>query len=327
MIFIRDSTVLACAIGNKIYLYKLDNGHHLVTLSAHIRSITRLFFDDDQDCLISAGEDNLIHRWNIEDINLDRNIDVSPTKSFQGHTGPIHDLCQFSIGKFHLIFTGSSDLTVRLWDIVTGKCLCTFLFPNEIHSVCVSSLSATLYCGTDIGAIFIVPLQTLTTHQIGGLQQLSTTIAIDNTNSKQLIHHQGSVTILRLSTDEQFLYSGGFDKDFVMWDLASGQIRFKKSFPSPITNILLAKIDTEDMANGSNVSIPFTIFSTEPNGDVTTHTLGGRHNHIQRPPNDQNYVQFIPLPPVNGDADESAAMAAPTFTQMARLLLEQQMNL
>ncbi len=47
-------------------------------------------------------------------INLDRNIDVSPSKSFQGHTGPVHDLCQISIGKFHLILTASSDLSVRV---------------------------------------------------------------------------------------------------------------------------------------------------------------------------------------------------------------------
>ena len=47
-------------------------------------------------------------------IHLDRNIDVSPSKSFQGHTGPIHDLCQISIGKFHLLLTASSDLTVRV---------------------------------------------------------------------------------------------------------------------------------------------------------------------------------------------------------------------
>ncbi len=31
-------------------------------------------------------------------------------------------------------------------------------------------------------------------------------------------------------------------------------------------------------------------------------------------------------PPVNNESDESAAMAAPTFAQMARLLLEQQMD-
>ena len=39
---------------------------------------------------------------------------MSPTKSFQGHTGPVHDLCQISIGKFHLLLTGSSDLSVRV---------------------------------------------------------------------------------------------------------------------------------------------------------------------------------------------------------------------
>ena len=39
---------------------------------------------------------------------------MSPSKSFQGHTGPIHDVCQTSIGKFHLILTASSDFSVRV---------------------------------------------------------------------------------------------------------------------------------------------------------------------------------------------------------------------
>ncbi len=41
-------------------------------------------------------------------------MDVSPTQSFQGHTGPINDLCQIYIGKFHLLLTASSDLSVRV---------------------------------------------------------------------------------------------------------------------------------------------------------------------------------------------------------------------
>ena len=41
-------------------------------------------------------------------------MEVSPTKSFQGHTGPVHDLCQIFIGKFHLLLTASSDLSVRV---------------------------------------------------------------------------------------------------------------------------------------------------------------------------------------------------------------------
>ncbi|CAF3398289.1 unnamed protein product [Rotaria socialis] len=325
MTFIRDSTVLACAVGNKIFLYKLDNGEHLITLSAHIRTINHLLFDEDQDCLISVGEDNLIHRWNIEEMNPGRNIDISPSKSFQGHTGPIHDVCQISIGKFNLILTASSDLSVRLWDIVTGKCLCTFLFPNEIHSICASSFSTTVYCGTDVGTIFIVSLRTLTT-QFGEFQHQNPTITIDNNNSKQLIHHQGSVISLRLSADEQILYSGGLDKDCAMWDLSSGQIRFKKSCSSPITNILLAKIDTDDVNDGSSISIPFSNFSNETSGDVIATTLANRSGCSQRPACSQDLIKFTPMPPVNGEADESAVMAAPTFAQMARLLLEQQMS-
>ncbi len=36
------------------------------------------------------------------------------SKSFQGHTGHIHDLCEILIGRFHLLLTGSSDFSVRV---------------------------------------------------------------------------------------------------------------------------------------------------------------------------------------------------------------------
>ena len=47
-------------------------------------------------------------------IQPDRNIDLSPSKSFQGHTGPVLDLCEICIGKFQLLLTASSDLSVRV---------------------------------------------------------------------------------------------------------------------------------------------------------------------------------------------------------------------
>ncbi|CAF4285619.1 unnamed protein product, partial [Adineta steineri] len=152
------------------------------------------------------------------------------------------------------------------------------------------------------------------------------TITIDSNNSKQFVHHQGSVVALRLSADEQILYSGSLDKDCVMWDLSSGQIRFKKSCSSSITNILLAKIDTDDVHDGSSISIPFSTFSNNSNEEVVAHTLAARNGSSQRPICSQDSIKFIPMPPVNGELDESVAMAAPTFAQMARLLLEQQMN-
>jgi len=100
----------------------------------------------------------------------------------------------------------------------------------------------------------------------------------------------------------------------------------KKSCSSPITNILLAKIDPDGINEGSNISIPFNTFSSEANGEVVAHTIAARNGSMQRPTNNQDFMKFIPMPPVNGESDKSAAMAAPTFAQMARLLLEQQMN-
>ncbi|CAF4621643.1 unnamed protein product, partial [Rotaria sp. Silwood2] len=51
-----------------------------------------------------------------------------------------------------------------------------------------------------------------------------------------------------------------------------------------------------------------------------------QNSSMQRSISNQDSIKFIPMPPMNGESDESATMAAPTFVQMARLLLEQQMN-
>ena len=161
---------------------------------------------------------------------------------------------------------------------MTGKCLCTFLFPNEIHSICASSFSTTIYCGTDTGVIFVVPLRTLTT-QVNWLIRLSTSnlafsfhsLVIINIKIQRLqliiptpnnwfiisidieicerwrfvklaiVSSRGAVISLRLSGDEQLLYSGSLDKDCAMWDLSSGQVRFKKSCSSTKKNTNYAR--------------------------------------------------------------------------------------
>ncbi|CAF4277314.1 unnamed protein product, partial [Rotaria sordida] len=93
-------------------------------------------------------------------INLDRNPDISSIKSFQDHKDSTHDLCGILFEKFHLLLAAPSDL--YLSNIANRKYLWTFLFPNEIHSICASSFSTTIYHGTDIGTSFIVSLRTLT---------------------------------------------------------------------------------------------------------------------------------------------------------------------
>ncbi|CAF4213216.1 unnamed protein product, partial [Rotaria sp. Silwood2] len=81
----------------------------------------------------------------------------------------------------------------------------------------------------------------------------------------------------------------------------------------PITNILLAKIDTDDINEGSTISIPFSNFSNETNGEVVAHTLATQNSSMQRSISNQDSIKFIPMPPLNGESDESATMAAPTF--------------
>lgn len=57
----------------------------------------------------SAGDDNLIHLWNLASGTLQ--------KTFTGHTSSIHSL-SFSI-ESTILLSGSSDQTVRVWDVLS----------------------------------------------------------------------------------------------------------------------------------------------------------------------------------------------------------------
>ncbi|CAF0832432.1 unnamed protein product [Didymodactylos carnosus] len=317
MVFMFEKTWLACAIGNRIFIYKIDEGRHISTLSAHIRQINVLLYDDDKGCLISGGEDGLVYRWDIEGIKLDRNIESQPAKSYQGHTQAINDLSVIKLAKSHLLLTASNDSSVRLWDIVSGKCICTLLCPSEVHSICSAELSRTIFCGLSNGNIHAISLSQLTTLQH---QSQNSSITIDQTNSRIFNHHSGIVNCLQLSDHEQILYSGGKDKNFAIWDVPSGQIRFKTQNHGAISNVFLTKIDLSDESSTKNICLPFNTLSNDSTGETSEYMLSNGTD---------DSIQLVAMPGTTTDYEELAMrhnIISPVYHQMATMLLNQQMN-
>ncbi|KAI7832204.1 quinon protein alcohol dehydrogenase-like superfamily, partial [Gamsiella multidivaricata] len=85
-------------------------GHYTST------SVACMILSQDGSKIVSAGHDQSIKVWNVED---GRNL---ASLQLDGHTGP-PVLVQFSPDEGRVLASGGEDYTVRLWDPRSGKCL------------------------------------------------------------------------------------------------------------------------------------------------------------------------------------------------------------
>ncbi len=97
-------------------------------LTAHTDSVYVLTLHEKNKIFATGSEDETIQLWDIEEIDIDetkRPVHITnPKHVLSGHTGGISAL-DFSVNGKHLA-SGSSDNTVCLWDVRTGKHLHTF---------------------------------------------------------------------------------------------------------------------------------------------------------------------------------------------------------
>jgi WD40 repeat protein len=79
--------------------------------------------------------------------------------TLEGHIGQIKALVFSYDGQ--LIATGSDDLTVKLWNAITGKCLITFKgHTRTIKSICFSPNSKILSSCSEDGTIRLWDIKT-----------------------------------------------------------------------------------------------------------------------------------------------------------------------
>ncbi|MBX7174198.1 MAG: DUF4365 domain-containing protein, partial [Pyrinomonadaceae bacterium] len=108
-----------------------------------------------------------------------------------------------SDGKF--IVSGSSDETVRIWDLATGQCLKTLVgHSDSVWGVAVSSDGKFIVSGSADKTLRIWDLAT-------------------GQCLKTLVGHSDSVWGVAVSSDGKFIVSGSADKTLRIWDLATGQ--------------------------------------------------------------------------------------------------------
>ncbi|XP_075421824.1 E3 ubiquitin-protein ligase TRAF7 isoform X1 [Ascaphus truei] len=126
--------------------------------------------------------------------------------TFVGHQGPVWCLCVYSIGD--LLFSGSSDKTIKVWDTCTTyKCQKTLEGHDGIVlALCIQGSRSKLYSGSADCTIIVWDIQTLL--------KVNTIRAHDN-------------PVCTLVSSHNMLFSGSL-KAIKVWDIVGTDLKLKK---------------------------------------------------------------------------------------------------
>ena len=119
-----------------------------------------------------------------------------------GHSGIMESICYSLDGKY--IASGSSDRTVKIWKLETGRELRTLRgHSDRVNSLCYSPDGKAVASGSRDDTI--------------KLWDVASGECI-----KTLTEHKGSVESIVYNSDGKYLASGSFDHTIKLWDVASG---------------------------------------------------------------------------------------------------------
>ncbi|GET39635.1 NB-ARC domain-containing protein [Microseira wollei] len=213
------------ATGHKdgeVRLWQVADGKLLFRFLGHSSTVWCLSFSPDGKMLASGSFDNTIRLWQDETGNIGegaRNLSpIRNTLSFIGHGNWVWGIAYSRDGK--ILASGSSDRTVKLWDISTGNCLTTLQGHTDIvHTVAFSPIPLTspFLRGTGGGS------------QGGGILASGSadrTVRIWNITTGDcrqiLTGHKSQISAVAFSPDGLYLASCD-GQSIKIWDITTGE--------------------------------------------------------------------------------------------------------
>ncbi len=199
------SEVLITHDSKNIYYIDTENGQKMVTLSIlgdADQDITSVFVNSDH--VYVSLSNSLIECRNLRNGHI--------LKSWKGPNSPV--LCMAHHSKSHLLATGTSDNSIKIWDSLLGFCTHNL---KGIHGGLITSLlfgssesQPELFSAADDGSIVRWNLS--------------------SGQGKLLKSHVSSVRSMDINADGSKLVSVGRDKIITVWDLVDNKVI--KTIPS-----------------------------------------------------------------------------------------------
>jgi RNA polymerase sigma factor (sigma-70 family) len=186
-------------------LWDVKTGKELRQLQGHTSWVWSVAFTPDGKRAISAGVDGM-RLWEVETGKELRRfgfplVDLKPGREqqFGGHTRQVYRVVISADG--HRALSGSQDMTVRLWDVDTGKELgCFSQHGDEIFTVALSP---------------------------DGQRAVSTsaddTMRLWEVDKGKVLHQLPGTSCAVFSPDGSYVLSGGRDKFLRLWDVTTGK--------------------------------------------------------------------------------------------------------
>lgn len=154
-----DGAYLVAGIQETIYLWHLNTGRLLNTLSKHYQPITCIRFTDSGEHFVTAGKDGAVLVWNLTQVcapsNSGDSDDNAPLYSFNDHGLTVTDVHIGLGGIRAFMYTVSLDRCCKVYDLSNGSMLLSVVFPVALHSIIVNRLETSVYVGTGEGQVLI----------------------------------------------------------------------------------------------------------------------------------------------------------------------------
>ena len=220
--------LFAGSVSGKMYVWDTSSGVLIRAWDAHLKAVTSVKISSDNSMLYTAGEDGIVHMWNILKLLGNLESAVSPARTFRGHTLPVTDIhlsSSCSNGGSRL-FTSSLDQTSRIYDTRSETTIFVVSCSSMLKSVTVDPSEHRLFLGGSNGQIFQVDLhvvaaaQTAATIAATAAKRGDSDVAYTPTVWKG---HKNSVCALATTMNGDRLVSGDESGSIVVWDTRSQQ--------------------------------------------------------------------------------------------------------